>query len=39
MDKYLFMKRDMICVLYIDDTIFSGPDSNTIDRVITGLGV
>ena len=39
MDKYLFMKRDMICVVYVDDTIFSGPDSNSIEEVITGLGV
>ena len=39
MDKCLFMKRDMICVVYVDDTIFAGPDSNAIEEVITGLGV
>ena len=39
MNKCLFMKRDMICVVYVDDTIFAGPDSNAIEEVITGLGV
>ena len=25
LDKYLFMKKDMICVIYIDDKMLSGP--------------
>ena len=37
-DKYMFMKRDMICVVYVDDTMFAGPDINTIEEVIAGLG-
>ena len=37
-DKCLSMKRDMICEVYDYDTKFSGPDSNTIEEVIT-LGV
>ena len=31
------MKRDMICVVYVDDTIFASSDSNDIEEVITGL--
>ena len=38
-DKCLFMKRDMICVVYVDDTIFAGPDTKAIEEVIAGLGV
>ena len=33
------MKRDMICVVYVDDTIFAGPDTKAIEEVIAGLGV
>ena len=29
----------MIHVVYVDHIIFTGPDSNAIDVVITGLGV
>ena len=38
-DECLFMKKDIICVVYVDDTIFSGPDTNAIEVVIAGLGV
>ena len=33
------MKRNMISVVYVDDTIFADPDSNTIEEVITRLEV
>ena len=36
-DKCLFTKRDMICVVYGDDTIFFGTDTNAIEEVITGI--
>ena len=29
---FLFMKRDMICVVYVDDTIFVGSDRETIEH-------
>ena len=29
----------MICVVYVDDTIIAGPDSNKIDELIKDLGV
>ena len=38
-DHCLFMKRDMVCVVYVDDTIFGGPDPEAIEREIQGLGV
>jgi hypothetical protein len=38
-DPCLFMKKDMICVVYVDDTIITGPDSVAIDKEIVGLGV
>ena len=37
-DPYLFMKN-MIFVVYVDDTIITGPDSVAIDKEIAGLGV
>ena len=33
------MKREMICVVYVDDTIFADTDTNAIEEVIAGLGV
>ena len=39
LDPCLFMKRDMICLIYVDDTIIAGPDSAAIDREIHNLGV
>ena len=31
---YLFMKKSMICVVYVDTTIICGPDSNAIEAEI-----
>ena len=39
MDACLFMKLNMICLVYVDDTILASPDSKAIEREITGLGV
>ena len=39
LDACLFMKKNMICLVYVDDTILASPDSKTIERKITGLGV
>jgi len=39
LDPCVFMKKDIICVVYVDDTIFAGPDSVAIEREIKGLGV
>jgi len=38
-DMCLFMKKYMICVVYVDDTILAGPDAAEIEKVITSLGV
>jgi hypothetical protein len=38
-DPCLFMKENMICVVYVDDTILCGPDSNALEAEIRGLGV
>ena len=38
-DPCLFMKNDMICVVYVDDTIIAGPDPNEIEKLIQSLGV
>jgi hypothetical protein len=38
-DTCLFLKQDLICVIYVDDTIFSGPDKVKIAEEIAGLGV
>jgi hypothetical protein len=38
-DPCLFMKKDLICVIYVDDTIFAGPDATKIQEVIKSLGV
>jgi Reverse transcriptase (RNA-dependent DNA polymerase). len=39
-DPCLFMKNNMICVVYVDDTILCGPDSEEeLEREIKGLGV
>ena len=39
LDPCLFMKENMMCVIYVDDTIIAGPDSKEIDKLITSLGV
>jgi Reverse transcriptase (RNA-dependent DNA polymerase). len=33
-DPCLFMKNNMICIIYVDDTILCGPDSNTLEAEI-----
>ena len=38
-DMCLFMKKDMICVVYVDDTILAGPDAADLEKEIKGLGV
>jgi hypothetical protein len=38
-DTCLFLKKDLICVIYVDDTIFAGPDEFKIAEEIAGLGV
>ena len=38
-DMYLFMKKDMICVVYVNDTILAGPDAIEIEKVITSVRV
>jgi len=38
-DPCLFMKNGIICVVYVDDTIFAGPDDAAIQREIKSLGM
>lgn len=38
-DPCLFLKKDMMCVVYVDDTILCGPDPAALEREIQGLGV
>ena len=38
-DKCLFMKGDLVCLVYVDDTILAGPNLDNINREITGMGV
>ena len=38
-DPCLFMKQGIICVCYIDDTIFAGADSLVLEAKIQSLGV
>ncbi len=38
-DPCLFMKHNMICVIYLDDTIFAGPNSKDIDNEVKLLGI
>ena len=39
MDKCLFMKSYMICLVYRYDTIISGPNDKAIEEEIKGIGV
>jgi hypothetical protein len=39
LDPCLFMKHNMICLIYVDDTIITGPDSAAIEHLIKDLGV
>ena len=38
-DPCLFMKEGMICVVYVDDTVITGPDSQTIIEAIRLLDI
>ena len=39
LDKCLFMKKDMVCVIYVDYTIITGPHPKKIEELITSLGI
>ena len=39
MDPCLFMKKNMMVVVYVDDTIIAGPDPDAIEALIKDLGV
>ena len=36
-DPCLFFKDDVICAIYVDDTIFWSPDDSKIDQIFTKL--
>ena len=38
-DPCLFMKKGILCVVYVDDTIFAGADSSILEEEIRLLGV
>ena len=38
-DKFLFMKGDSTCLVYVDDTILVGLNLEKLNKEITGLGV
>ena len=38
-DPCLFMKKSIICVCYVDDTIFAGPDEEILEQEIKNLGI
>jgi hypothetical protein len=38
-DPCLFVKAGCVCVVYVDDTIFAGPDSARLEAEIKSLGV
>ena len=38
-DPCLFMKQGIICVCYVDDTIFAGADPDVLEAEIQSLGV
>ena len=38
-DKCLFMKGDLVCLVYVDGTILAGPNLDNINKEIAGLGV
>ena len=39
MDPCLFVKKGVICVVYVDDAIFGGKNGDDLEREITSLGV
>jgi hypothetical protein len=38
-DPFIFMKKDLLCVIYVDDTIAAGPDAANIQDEIKSLVV
>ena len=38
-DTCLFMKKYIVCVIYVDDTIVAGPDPKAIEDIISSLGI
>ena len=38
-DPCLFLKEQMICLIYVDDTIITGPDTQAIEELILSLGM
>ena len=38
-DPCLFLKEQMICLIYVDDTIITGPDPDAIESLIQSLGI
>jgi len=38
-DPCLFMKKGIICVVYVDDTIFAGASADELEQEITALGI
>ena len=38
-DPCLFMKKGLICVVYVDDTIFAGANVADLEKEITALGI
>ena len=38
-DPCLFLKKDMICIIYVDDTIFAGKNPEDLEAIIKSLGV
>ena len=38
-DPCLFMKHNMMCVIYVDDTIFAGPNQDLIDKEVELHGI
>ena len=38
-DPCMFMKEGILCAVYVDDTIFAGPDAAVLDAEISALGV
>ena len=39
LDPCLFLKKNMMCVVYVDETIIPSPDPASIDSLITSLGI
>ena len=39
LDPCLFLKKNMMCVVYVDNTIIASPDPASIDSLITSLGI